>query len=172
MGHRTQTTDTMARGARAVRDATRGHARVVAAGATAVGVAAAAVLVRRRRRDRLVFPDPGETAVETIRSIHDAAKATVIVAVRAAETPDSALIVATVREAVRDAGRAGVDVTAVALGAVEGAVEVAKLLDATPIDVGVLAAEAARAEVAFIGPVAAERLDAQLPTPLLTQSPA
>lgn len=89
---------------------------------------AAAILARRRHEARARLPDPGTLASATAVSVHNAAKGTVIGSIREAHEPDGDLLVSTVRRAVVEAAEAGADLTAAAIGAVEGAMEVAHLL--------------------------------------------
>lgn len=130
----------------------------VAAGGLAVAVAAVGVLVRRGRRVSLDLGDPGALAAETAISVHNAAKATVISAIREADQPDSVLLQNTVREAMREGVWAGADLTAVAAGVVEGAVEVSHLMKEKAETAGSTAALAAMEVADSQGRVAATRI--------------
>lgn len=136
----------------------RGRSRVLAAAVAALVAGVTALLVRRVRSERIELPDPGPLAAETAVSVHNAAKGSVIAAVREHDGPDHELVVGTVKEAVRDAAGAGADVTAVALGAVEGAADVAHLVHAHPRELASLAARAAVDAAAAQGETAGARV--------------
>lgn len=95
-------------------------------------------------------------------STHNAAKSTMITAVRAAEAPDLSLVESTVQEAIRDASEAGVDLVPVAIGVVDGAGTVAHLLSRPAREVLHLAASAAVAAGERHGASARARLAAAL----------
>ncbi|MFP3883053.1 MAG: hypothetical protein ACLFWH_12145 [Actinomycetota bacterium] len=130
----------------------------VAAGALAIAVAAVGILIRRERRVTLELPDPGVRAAETAISVHNAAKATVISAVREADQPDTVLLQNTVRDAMREGVWAGADLTAVAAGVVEGAMEVSHLMNEDAEAAGSTAALAAMEVADAQGRVAAARI--------------
>src|SRR5690606_1868069 len=102
-----------------------------------------AILVRRRMQKPPPLPDAGGVASLTAVSVHNAAKGSVISSVRQAETPDGSLISESVRRAVAEAASAGVDISAAAIGAVEGAVEVAHVAGEDALAAGRSAAVAA-----------------------------
>lgn len=130
----------------------------VASSALAIAVAAVGVLIRRKRRVTLELPDPGVRAAETAISVHNAARATVISAIREADQPDSVLLQNTVRDAMREGVWAGADLTAVAAGVVEGAVEVSHLMKEEKETAGSTAALAAMEVADAQGRVAAARI--------------
>lgn len=132
--------------------------RSVAGGLLAIAIAVAGVLVRRDKRSTLELPDPGALAAETAISVHNAAKATVISAIREADQPDTVLLQNTVRDAMREGVWAGADLTAVAAGVVEGAVEVSHLMEAEAETVASSAALAAMEVADAQGRVAAARI--------------
>lgn len=131
---------------------------VTAGALVTVAAAVVGVLVRRERRVTLELPDPGVRAAEAAISVHNAAKATVISAIREADQPDTVLLQNTVREAMREGVWAGADLTAVAAGVVEGAVEVSHLMKEEAETVGSTAALAAMEVADAQGRVAAARI--------------
>lgn len=131
---------------------------VTAGTLVAVATAVVGVLVRRGRRVTLELPDPGAMAAETAISVHNAAKATVISAIREADQPDTVLLQNTVREAMREGVWAGADLTAVAAGVVEGAVAVSHLMKEEAETAGSAAALAAMEVADAQGRVAAARI--------------
>lgn len=131
---------------------------VTAGALVTVAAAVVGVLVRRERRVTLELPDPGVRAAETAISVHNAAKATVISAIREADQPDTVLLQNTVREAMREGVWAGADLTAVAAGVVEAAVEVSHLMKEEAGTVGSTAALAAMEVADAQGRVAAARI--------------
>ena len=138
-----------------------GRGRTIGAGLLAA-IAAVVAVLRRRRRVVLAFPDPGPLAMETAISIHNTAKGAVIAAAREADEPEVALVERVVRAAVLDAASCGADVVAAAVGAVEGASEIAHL---TGVDAERLAAAATRVAIeaaAQQGDIASARVDDQL----------
>lgn len=145
-------------GVRALRRAIKGRARLLAVGSAAVGSAVVATVVRRRRHVRLDLPEAGALAAETARSVHNAAKATLISAVRSAENPDEDLVARTVQDAVHEAARAGTDVTSVAVGVVEGAASVAHLLGVGGRHLAAVAARSAVDAAGAHGEIAAQRV--------------
>lgn len=155
-----QLSDLMTRALRGLRHTAHERGRLIAAGSgAAVGVAAvAAAVVRRRHRESVQLGDPRVLAAETAQAVHNAAKGTVIGAVRGAEQADHSLISATVWEAMREASRSGTDVTTVAAGVVEGAAEVAHLVGVKPRELASVAARAAVDAAAAQGDVAGERV--------------
>lgn len=131
---------------------------VTAGALVAVAVAVVGILVRRGRRVSLDLGDPGLLAAETAISVHNAAKATVISAIREADQPDTVLLQNTVREAMREGVWAGADLTAVAAGVVEGAVEVSHLMKEESEAVASAAVLAAMEVADAQGRVAAARI--------------
>ncbi|MFP4513928.1 MAG: hypothetical protein ACLFRV_13365 [Acidimicrobiales bacterium] len=108
----------------------RGQPRLIGAGVGAVAAGATAVLARRHQQGaEVVLARPGELAATTAESVHNAAKGSMISTVRQARVVDEAVIESAARDAVADAAAAGADVTAAAIGVVEGSVEVAHLMD-------------------------------------------
>lgn len=136
----------------------RKRTKLVGTGVAALGAAGTAVLARRRLADRVDLPDPGPLALATALSVHNAAKGTVIAAIREADAPDEAAVSAAVSAAVVEGTRAGADVTAVAIGAVEGAAEVAHLVGSRPARIAALAARYAVEAAEAQGLVAAGRV--------------
>lgn len=120
--------------------------------------AVAAALLARRRLEQSRFPDPAGLAAETATSVRNAAKGTVIASVRETDNADAALVASAVREAVDDALKAGADVTAVAIGAVEGALDVAYLVDGSKSTVVSAAANAAVDAATAHGDIAGARV--------------
>lgn len=135
----------------------RRHGRLVATGMLGLAAAAAALL-RRPRREEVSFPDPEPLVAETTASVYNAAKGSVIGAVRQADAPDQALVGEAVRSAVIEAAGAGADVLAATIGAVEGATESAHLLGTDRRHVAEVAASAAVAAAALQGLTAADRV--------------
>lgn len=131
---------------------------VTAGALVTVAAAVVGVLVRREKRAILELPDPGALAAETAISVHNAAKATVIYAIREADQPDTVLLQNTVREAMREGVWAGADLTAVAAGVVEGAVEVSHRMKEEAETAGSTAALAAMEVADAQGRVAAARI--------------
>lgn len=147
----------------------RGRAHLIGVGAAA-GVAAglAAVSARREKSDIVTFPDPATDAIDNAVSLHNAAKGTIIAAVRAADAPDSELVVEVARRAVTDAAEAGVDLVPVAIGVADGAVSIAHLLDVPERQLAVIVAGAAVNVATDIGVTAGSRVResfAALPIP-------
>lgn len=125
--------------------------------------AAALVAARRRRARRkgtrpIVFPDAAALAAETATSVRNAAKGAVIAAVREADDADETLVASAVGEAVNDALGAGADVAAVAIGAVEGALDVAHLVKGSTSQVAATAARAALDAATAHGEIAGARV--------------
>lgn len=158
--------DRLTRRARGLRHTAHRRGRLIAAASGAVvGVAAVATAVaRRRHRETVELGDPGVLAAETAQSVHNAAKGTIIGAVRSAEQAHDGLVTAAVWEAMQEAARSGTDITSVAVGVVEGAAEVAHLVGVKPHDLASLAARAAVDAAAAQGDVAGQRVH-QLLTP-------
>lgn len=125
--------------------------------AMGAGAVAAAALARRHR-EPAPFPDAAGLAAETAASVRNAAKGTVIAWVREADDADAGLVELAVKEAVQDALKAGADVTAVAIGAVEGAIDVAHLVDGSTSDVTSIAAHAAVDAATAHGDIAGARV--------------
>lgn len=136
----------------------RGHSRLAAAAAAGVLAAVATIVARRRTKEQVDLPDPASVAADTAVSVHNAAKLTVISAVRENDEPDDQVIAVTVREAMLDATRSGADVTAVAMGAVLGAAEVAHVLDLRPREAAAVASRAAVDAASAQGEVAGGRV--------------
>lgn len=136
----------------------RGHGRMIAAGAAGAVAAAAVAVIRRRRHDPLVLPDPGPIAAETAISVHNAAKSTVITTVREADAPDRNLVDGVIRDAVIESSSSGADVLAAAIGAVEGAFEIAHLVGESTRSLVPGAASAAIDAAALQGSTAADRV--------------
>jgi hypothetical protein len=121
----------MKRSIRRLVDALGQRSRLVYGG-LAAATAVVMGVVARRRAFSLDLPDPGELAAETAESVRNAARGTVITTIREADSPDIQLVKDTGRGAVADAARSGADITSVAIGVVEGAAEIAHLVDTTP----------------------------------------
>lgn len=136
----------------------RSHPRLLATGASSLLAAAGAVLARRRMQHRPELPEPGLLGASTAVAIHNATKGAVISAVRAADTADGHLVSETVDGAMREAMRAGVDLAPAAIGAVEGAVEVAHVTGESPLAAGQRAAAAAVLAAESLSEPAAERV--------------
>lgn len=139
-------------------DAVRSRLRLVAGGAVAVGTAAAVGALRQRRAGRVDLPDAATLAAETAVSVHNAAKAAVLAAVRHLDHPTTTAVEDAVAAAVADAAGAGADVTAVVIGAVEGAAEAAALLDLDPRHLARQAARVAIRQARVQGAVAEARV--------------
>ncbi|MEX2587628.1 MAG: hypothetical protein WD602_06490 [Actinomycetota bacterium] len=125
---------------------------VTAAGAVVAGA------VARRHHERSRLPDAAALAAEAATSVRNAAKGTVIAWVRESDHPGVDLVSTAVDEAVKDALKAGVDVTAVAIGAVEGAIEVAHLVEGSTSQVTSAAAHAAVDAATAQGEIAGARV--------------
>lgn len=128
--------------------------------AAGLGALGAVVAARRARRRSAAprLPEPGPLAADTAVSVHNAAKGAVIAEVRAAVTPDVVHVTGAARAAVRDAASSGVDLTAAAIGAVDGTSSIAHLVDHDRRDLLELAAVAAHDAATAVGPVAAARV--------------
>ena len=144
--------------------AVRDHPRFVAGGSVAAAIAAS--VVRRQARALPVLPSAATVASDAAASVHNAAKASVIAVVREAEEPTLAMALDAVRQAIAEAAFSGVDVTAAALGAVEGILVVADDLATPRVEAGRAAAEAAQFAAGVVGSVAARRVGQAL-EPLL-----
>lgn len=136
----------------------RAHPRLLATGASSLAAAAGAVLARRRMHRGPALPEPGALGAVTAVAIHNAAKGAVISAVRAADAAQGHLVSETVDGAMREAMRAGVDLAPAAIGAVEGAVEVAHVIGESPLAAGQRAAAAAVLAAESLSEPAAERV--------------
>lgn len=147
----------MKRSIRPLVDALGSRSRLVYGGLAAAAAVVVGV-VARRRAFSLDLPDPGPLAAETAESVRNAARGTVITTIREADSPDVRLVESTGREAVADAARSGADVTSVAIGVVEGAVDIAHLVDSTPRDLTPLIARAVVSAAEAQGPVAGARV--------------
>lgn len=135
------------------------HPRGIGATLSAMGATiAVGSLIRHRRAGQVRFPDPGELAAETATSVHNAVKSAVISFVREREHVALEELLEAARHAMRDALRTGVDVTAVAIGVVEGANSVSHLLPADHSEVLVAAAELVADVAASRGDVAEDRV--------------
>lgn len=134
----------------------RDHPRV-AVGSSFAAVVAAAV-ARRATSDGPVLPSAPTVAAEAAASVHNAAKAAVIMAVREQDEPSLSAALATVRQAIAEAASSGADITAAALGAVEGILAVADDLSEPRTEAGRAAAEAAQFAAGVVGSVAARRV--------------
>lgn len=132
--------------------------RTIWASLIAIGGVVFTTLARRHRTISLTLPDAGEIAAETAVSVHNAAKATVIAAIREADHPDSVLLSNTARDAMREGVVSGADLAAVAVGIVEGAVQVSRLLGEDAVTAGSTAAQAAMEVAEAQGRVAAARI--------------
>ncbi|MFP3900414.1 MAG: hypothetical protein ACLFXM_06140 [Acidimicrobiia bacterium] len=132
------------------------HSRLLLAGLATAAAAAAAAVVRRRGW-RIDLPDPGPLAAETAVSVHNAAKAAVIAAVRESEDAGEQAVREAVRDAVAGGAEAGADVGAVVIGSVEGAVAVAPVLGVEPRHLASAAAAVAVDTAGQQGKVAGER---------------
>lgn len=151
-----------------VASSVREHPKLALAGASSAGATVAAALMARRQRAPVVpaLPDATVLAMATASSVHNAAKASVIANVREHDEPSRTVALEAVRHAVAEAASSGVDVTSAALGAVDGAIEVAELLHEDRLELARDAAEAARFAGGLVGPVAARRVGGAL-EPLL-----
>ncbi|HSJ29405.1 MAG TPA: hypothetical protein VLB67_14455 [Acidimicrobiia bacterium] len=130
--------------------------RVVVA---AVTTAAATVLAtRHRHRDVIELPDPATSVTETAASVRNAARGAVIQAVRESDHPTQELVVGTALAAVDEGLRAGVDILAPVVGVVEGAADIAHLLDRGRRDLARSVAEAVLPAAEERGPVALARV--------------
>ena len=124
-------------------------------GSAVAGVAAS---MARRRAPRSRLPDGVAMASLTATSVQNAAKGTVISAVRASDQPDGYLVSETVREAIREAATAGVDLVPAAVGATLGAIEIAQIIGESPLAAGQRAATAASEEARNVSETAQERV--------------
>lgn len=137
----------------------RGRPRLIGAGVSAVAAAATAVLARRHQRGaEVTLPRPGELAASTADSVHNAAKGSMISSVRQAHPADEGVIESAGRDAVTDAAGAGADITAAAIGVVEGALEVAHLMDGSRDAAARIAARSAADAAATHGTAAGARV--------------
>lgn len=123
----------------------RKHSRLTYTSLAALAGLVAGVVVRNRRVFHVSLPDPSVLAAETAASVRNAARGTVITQVRESDEPEASMIEDLARSAIEDAAGAGADITAVAIGIVEGVVDVAHLLGSDP---RALAARTAHAVVA------------------------
>ena len=141
-----------------LREHMRVHPRVTAAAASSALAAVAAVVARRRGDDGPVLPRPGELGATTAVAVHNAAKGEVIRAVRAADVPLGSMVGDTARDIVSQAIESGVDVAPAAVGAVEGATEIAHLIGESPLSAGQRAAAAALQSAEAHSQAAGERV--------------
>lgn len=122
----------------------RTHPRLALGGASSLAAAAVAAIVgQRHKSSNPTLPAPGVIGAETATAVHNAAKGSVIRAVRVAEVPKGWIIDEAVRDAMQEAVQTGVDLVPVAVGVVEGSVEVAHLVGESPLAAGQRAAAAA-----------------------------
>ncbi len=122
----------------------RRRPQLAAAGVGVVTAALTAVASYRRRPDGPPsLPDPGTLAALTGRSVHNAAKGAIIATVRQESEPDDLVIDRLVRESMHEAAAAGADLVSAAIGVVEGAIEIAHLVDGARGAVPTVAARAA-----------------------------
>jgi len=137
------------------------HKRLAAAGlgsTVAAAAAAGTALIRRRSEGLPTLPDPASHASITAVAVHNAAKGAVIASTRESKAPDVALVLEAVRRVVIEASTAGADIVPAAIGAVEGTVSLAHLVDVSPRRLGEQAAGMALEESARIGVAAAARM--------------
>lgn len=134
------------------------HPRVVAAGAGSVTAAIGATIARRQVSGLPALPSAATVAADAAAAVHNAAKASVIAAVREQDDAELTTALDAVRQAITEAALAGVDVTSAALGAVEGVLAIAEDLGETRVEAGRSAAEAAQFAAGVIGSVAARRV--------------
>lgn len=133
--------------------------QLVGAGLSAAAAAGAAVAARRHRESaEPALPGPGPLAALTADSVHNAAKGAIISQVRQADLVDGALIESITRDAISQAAAAGADLTAAAIGAVEGSLQVSHLVNGSGPAVGVVAAKAAVAAATSEGDAAGARV--------------
>ncbi len=143
---------------RTVVSGVRAHPKAVIAGAGSAVAGVLAVVMGRRAETLPELPDPGTLAGATAASVYNAAKGAVIAAVREADEPTRETALEAVRRAIVEAAAAGADVTAAALGGVDGAVAIAGDLDVPAVPLAREAAEAARVAAGGVGPAAAVRI--------------
>ena len=123
------------------------------------GLGHAARRIRRQLgADEEEHPSVARDAAATAISVADAAKRTMIAAVRDAGEADHPLIHQTARDAVTGAATAGADVTAAAVGAVSGAVHAAHRLEADASAAASAAATGALVAAAELGEPASQRV--------------
>ena len=134
------------------------RSKAAVGGLVALGAVVVAVVRQRRRSHVIEFPEPGTLAAETGSSVRNAAKGALISRVREAEHPDVDLMAQSAESAVGEAARSGVDLTEVAIGVVEGGMEVAHLLEMDPRAAAGLAARAAVGAAENHGQVAGDRV--------------
>lgn len=147
----------MKRSIRPLVDALGSRSRVVYGGVAAAAAVVVGVVVRRRAFS-LDLPDPGPLAAETAESVRNAARGTVITAIREADAPDVRQVETTSREAIADAAQSGADITSVAIGLVEGAADIAHLVNSSPRDLTPLIARAVVSAAEAQGAVAGARV--------------
>ena len=126
-----------------IRRQLQAHPRVTVAAASSAFAAVATVVARRRDGHSPVLPRPEEIGATTAVAVHNAAKGEVIRAVRAADVPLGSIVGDTARDIVSQAIESGVDVAPAAVGAVEGALEIAHVVGESPLSAGQRAAAAA-----------------------------
>jgi len=134
------------------------HPRLVAAGIGSVAAALGTMVLRRQQRDYPALPAPEAVGALAAVAIHNASKGAVITAVREAEAPEGYVVGEAVANALAEAALAGVDLVPAAIGAVEGAIEVAHLVGESRLAVGQRAATAAVQEAESVSDGAASRL--------------
>ncbi|MEX2626977.1 MAG: hypothetical protein WD225_08820 [Ilumatobacteraceae bacterium] len=106
-------------------------------------VATVVTALARRRTTGPTLPEPAGLAGTTASAVHNAAKGSLIAAVREARVANGDLVERAAFDAVVEAARAGADLTAAAIGVVEGADDVAHLLDGERPGCGARAAKGA-----------------------------
>lgn len=128
----------------ATRRAIRSRTLLISLGAgVSTLVATVVAALARRRTTGPTLPEPAELAGTTAAAVHNAAKGSLIAAVREAQVASGELVERAAFDAVVEAARAGADLTAAAIGAVEGADNVAHLLDGPHPGCGARAARGA-----------------------------
>ncbi|MGE3960570.1 MAG: hypothetical protein AB7F65_02675 [Dehalococcoidia bacterium] len=126
-----------------LRQRVRLHPRATAAAAGSALAGIVALVVRQRAGETRTLPRPGEIGATTAIAVHNAAKGEVIRVVRTAETPRGTIVGDAASDVVAQAIESGVDIAPAAVGAVEGALEIAHLVGESPLAAGQRAAAAA-----------------------------
>ncbi len=140
----------------------REHPRMVAVGVGSAAAAAGALFARSRVDILDQLPDAAELAAETASSVRNAAKSSVIATVREHTEPTRQVALDAVHRVVLEGAAAGADVTAAALGAIEGAVAIAEPLGESRSEMASAAAEVARSTASTVGIVAEQRVSKAL----------
>lgn len=130
---------------------------MMAAGAGAVATASLRVLWRAVNGGSNADA-PDQIAALTAQSVADAARAGVIESVEGVHSPDEGTIASATTRAIREAASAGADVTAAALGALDGAAIVHRDAGLSRSEAITAARGAAIAAADEIGATAAERV--------------